>query len=129
MGMEPTAGYEFGANENQLIADLGRKMRIVGLILMIIGVIMLIGGLLTITKGGYVMLFQGAVQLVIGLWTRKAATSFEAIVATQGSDVPNLMLALAELRKLYALQYWVLIISGIVIFLSMIAGVVIAMLR
>lgn len=105
--------YEFSNGQNQLIKDLAEKMRFVGYFLVGIGVLVSIFGvvLVFITRGGFGSVIQGIVQIIIGIWTSKAGLAFQQIVDTQGSDINNLMDALAELRKLYALQYWLLIIA------------------
>ncbi|MGQ4647297.1 hypothetical protein [Lyngbya aestuarii] len=103
--------YEFSNGQNQLIKDLAEKMRFVGYFLVGIGVLVSIFGVVFITRGGFGSVIQGIVQIIIGIWTSKAGLAFQRIVDTQGSDINNLMDALAELRKLYALQYWLLIIT------------------
>ncbi len=103
--------YEFSESQNGLIRTLANTMRFVSYFLIAMGVLAGLLGLLTLTEGGIGSIIQAVVQIVIGQWTGKAARSFQLIVSTQGNDVENLMGALAELRKLYTLQYWVMIIA------------------
>lgn len=103
--------YEFDNSQNELIQQLADKMRFVSYFLIATGVLVAIGGLFALFRGGIGNIISGVVQIIIGVWTKKAASSFNRIVDTQGNDIENLMGALGELRKLYTLQYWLLIIS------------------
>lgn len=103
--------YEFENSQNELIQQLADKMRFVSYFLIATGVLVAIGGVFTLFRGGIGNIISGVVQIIIGVWTKKAASSFNRIVDTQGNDIENLMGALGELRKLYTLQYWLLIIS------------------
>lgn len=116
--------YEFNNTQNQLIRELSQKMRFVGYFLIAIGVLLILAGIINFRAGGFSTIIQGIVQLIVGIWTAKAATSFQLIVKTQGSDIENLMSALGELRKLYTLQYWVFIIALILIAIGIVAALI-----
>lgn len=116
--------YEFSNSQNELIKNLADKMRFVGLFLIVSGVLALLGGILTLRQGGFGNIFNGVFYIVLGFWTQKAASSFKLIVDTEGSDIENLMGALGELRKLYALQYWLLIILLIFLALGIVLGLI-----
>jgi hypothetical protein len=116
--------YEFSQSQNELISDLAAKMRFVSMFLIGLGVLATITGLVTILRGGFSSIISGVVYLVIGIWTNKAASSFKMIVETQGNDIENLMGALGELRKLYTLQYWLLIIALVFIAIGLVLAVV-----
>jgi hypothetical protein len=103
--------YEFSSSQNELITQLAEKMRFVAYFTIGLGVLIAIGGLFTVLRGGISNIITGVVQIIIGVWTNKAASSFKLIANTQGNDIENLMGALGELRKLYTLQYWLLIIT------------------
>jgi hypothetical protein len=119
--------YEFSSSQNELIKNLADKMRFVSYFLIGTGVLLAIAGLSTLLRNdpSNVMgnLITGIVQIIIGVWTNKAASAFQQIVNTQGNDIENLMGALGELRKLYSLQYWLLLIA--LIFLAIAVGLVI----
>lgn len=119
--MESESQYEFDNSQNELILDLSKKMRFVAYFLMTLGVIAVIVGLLGLNAGSII---QGIVQFIIGLWTVKAASLFKQIVDTRGNDILNLMGALAELRKLYALQYWLLIIALVFMTIALVLGII-----
>ena len=121
--------YEFNNTQNQLIRELAEKMRFVGYFLIGLGVLVTIFGLVLIARGGLGNIIQGIVQIIIGFWTTKAASAFKQIVATQGNDIENLMGALAELRKLYTLQYWLYIVALIFVALGVVLGIVFGIAR
>lgn len=114
--------YEFSSSQNELIKQLAEKMRFVAYFLIGVGVLIAISGLFTLLRGGIGNIINGVVQIIIGVWTNKAASSFQLMVDTQGNDIENLMGALGELRKLYTLQYWLLILTLV----FMVIGLVLA---
>jgi hypothetical protein len=116
--------YEFSSSQNELIKQLADKMRFVGYFLMGAGVLAAISGLFAFRNGGVGSIISGVVQVIIGVWTSKAASAFKLIVETQGNDIENLMGALGELRKLYALQYWALIIAIVFAVVGLIFAIV-----
>lgn len=97
-------------------------MRFVSYFLIALGVLLILSGILSLRVGGLSSIIQGIVQLLIGIWTTKAASSFQLIVKTQGSDIENLMNALGELKKLYTLQYWVFILALILVVIGIVAA-------
>jgi hypothetical protein len=62
---------------------------------------------------------NGLIYLLIGVWTRNAAASFQKIVDTTGSDIHHLMDAVSSLDKMYGLIY-TLIVVGLVLLLALI---------
>jgi hypothetical protein len=117
--MMDRTSYEFSDSQNQLIRNLSDKMRFVGYFLIATGALIVLTGLFAFTRGGaengFSAIIQGVIQIVIGVWTTRAAQSFKRIVETSGNDIENLMGALGELRKLYALQFWLILIALIFI--------------
>jgi hypothetical protein len=116
--------YEFSSSQNELIKNLAEKMRFVSYFLIGVGVLIAVGGAITLLRGGIANIITGVVQIVIGVWTNKAATAFKRIVDTEGNDIENLMGALGELRKLYHLQYWLLILTFIFAALGVLLAIV-----
>ncbi len=116
--------YEFNNTQNQLIRELSNKMRFVSYFLIGLGVLLVVAGIVGLRAGGFGSIIQGIIQIIIGIWTGKAASSFQLIVNTQGNDMANLIGALGELRKLYVLQYWLLILGLIFIGLLTVLAVV-----
>ncbi len=56
--------------------------------------------------------------LLIGMWTRQAARSFQQIVDTKGNDISLLMSALSALNKMYTLVYTLILIGLLVLVAS-----------
>ena len=112
--------YEFEQSQNELILDFSNKMRFVSYFLIAGGIIAIIQGLLTVNIGSII---QGVVEILIGLWTLNAS-SFKLIVDTEGNDIINLMGSLGELRKLYRLQYWLLIIALVFMTIALVIAIV-----
>jgi hypothetical protein len=135
-----STGYEFKPQENELIGGLAGKMSFVGLFQVVIGVLYLLSAVLALTfifqdklpadvlskipddvKGrvpnpqflwGIVIQLAaaGLIMLMVGVWTRSAAASFQNIVATTGRDVSHLMTALGSLYKMYTLIYTLIVV-------------------
>jgi len=143
--------YEFSESQNQLIRDLAHKMQIVGYFLTAIGFLVIVSGvILTVQQlslavgqmsqsqgvsketwgsllGGLGNLVQGSVQCIVGWWTARAAKSFRLIVWTRGNDIENLMGALGELRKLYGLQYWLIMMALILVSVALVVGLILSL--
>ena len=116
--------YEFNQSHNHLIKDLAQKMRFVSYFLIALGVLLIIGGIVSVRSGLISGIINGVLQILIGFWTTKAASSFNLIADTQGNDIENLMIALEQLRKLYTLQYWLILIALIFIVIALITGLI-----
>ncbi len=115
--------YEFDESQNGLIKDLAKKMQFVGYFSMTIGSLVFLVGLLTLAKGSLGTIISGVVGIIVGIWTLDAAKAFRLIVDTQGNDIENLMGALGELRKFYTLQYWLLVLTLVLLALGIIATI------
>jgi hypothetical protein len=115
--------YEFSNSQNELIKQLADKMRFVSYFAIALGILTAIGGIFTLSRGGFGNIVAGVVQILIGIWTNNAASSFHRIVDTQGNDIENLMGALGELRKLYVLQYWLLIVTIIFVLIGIVIAI------
>jgi hypothetical protein len=114
--MQQGTQYEFTPEQNETIRTVSSRMRWVGAFLIAIGVAAAVLGLLSLSEGGIaiVTLVQAVIYILIGVWTTSAARSFALIVQTSGSDLSNLMNGFEALKKLYTLQFW-LVIAGLVI--------------
>lgn len=118
--------YEFNQSQNELIADLANKMRFVAYFSIIAGIVTIIAGFTSIRLGSInpILIIQGIVPLLVGFWTIKASSFFKSIVDTQDRDIVNLMGALGELRNLYGLQYWLLIISLVFMAIAFVLAII-----
>jgi len=110
--------YEFDAQQDQIISMLASRMKALGIVTIAMGALVGVCTLFVLINAFLPGLFIGgetAVVLLIGIWTYQASKSFRMIVDTKGQDMMHLMSALESLRKLYNLQFW-LLIAGIIIF-------------
>jgi hypothetical protein len=131
-GGAPGGGeYEFSEPQNVTIRELAGAMSFVGLLSIIFGVLGVLGGLgntFTVNAGsGLGTLVQGVIAILVGVWTRGAAASFDNITKTQGSDISNLMTALGELKRIYTLQRIAYIVLIIFTVLAFIVGILLAL--
>lgn len=125
--------YEFTNRQNELIEDLSKKMNFVGILMIIGAVLSLISGVVVLFMSAsqgivdFSSIIQGVLLLFVGLWTRNAARAFRRVVNTTGTDIENLMSALRELRKLYTLQYWLVLIALIFLAIGLVIALVVSL--
>jgi hypothetical protein len=106
--------YEFTPEQDRLIVDLAAKMRFVGFFALFMGALGL-GLMVYIWMRGVLYVDVGIlVMLFLGFWTLGAARSFQEVADTKGRDISHVMKALGELRSMFSLLYWVLLV-GIVL--------------
>jgi len=122
MGAAPVREYEFDTAQSSLIERLAGAIKFVGvwfLVLAALQAAMLLLVIVLTGRVGLAVVIQyvavGALLFFQGLWNNRAAESFRRIAGTQGNDIGNLMSALGDLNKLYALTR-VLIIIALVLF-------------
>jgi hypothetical protein len=119
--------YEFDSNQNELIAVLAKRMTWVGRFMIALSVFAIIAGLVNFGEDGLNAIIQGTLIIILAVWTLRAAAAFTNITTTEGSDISNLMTALGELRKLYTLQYWLVVVAIILVGVGVvIAGIALA---
>jgi len=126
----PPLGYEFTPPQNQNIRRLSSKMKFVGIFYIVAAAlfgIVGVGALFLMPLAGAIYIVAMIPELLIGIWTTKAASSFRMIVDTKGHDIPHLMNAIISLRKLYTLQFWLLIIALALIVVSIVVVAVLWM--
>ncbi len=115
-------GYEFTSEQNQLIADLARKMKGVGVFMYAIGGLALAGGISGALRSRpdllVILALVAAFFLAIATWTFQAGREFGRIVATEGHDIPHTMTALAQLRRFYTLHFWLILVYLVLIVLA-----------
>ena len=108
----PPAQHEFDSQQNQTIASLAQDMRWVAAPLQFIGIMYGIACIMGIVRafthpesivGAVFIGLATAFYLALGIWTQRAALSFQQITKTSGQDVTHLMEALENLRKKYSL--------------------------
>lgn len=124
----PDATYEFTPAENETIQVLARRMKFVGIFNIIIGILYGLSGLVFLLVQPLMLLVYLPVVgmlILIGVWTNSASSAFKMIVQTAGQDIMHLMSALENLRKLYNLQFWLLVIGLALVVIFIIIGLVV----
>lgn len=107
------AGYEFTAAQNSTIEVLARRMKFLGILNMVFAGFVALGGMFKLFQSpteALVLFLEVALFAFMGLWNYRGAASFQLIVQTRGHDITHLMNALEELRRIYNLQYWLMVI-------------------
>src|SRR4051812_39068549 len=109
------APYEFNPEQGQLIGDLGRSMRIVGVVVLaysIVGIILM--GLIAWKTGMLAINLGPIIGLVVGSWAIAGGRSFVNVAITQGNDMSYLMDALGKLRNIFKLISILIIVSLVI---------------
>lgn len=124
---QQASAFEFSDVQNDVISRLSGRMKFVGIFYIVVGAMLGLGSLAMLFIMPLVAVLYGLVtvaEILIGVWTNNAASSFRMITSTQGNDVGYLMNALESLRKLYNLQFW-LLIGGIVLCILVVIAVLV----
>ncbi len=122
--------YEFNESENSVFAEVATRMKAVGFFIVFFGFLNIIFCAFVLVQSkdfrlgapGIGGISQGLFFLLIGIWTRDAGSSFRQIVDSQGNDIRNLMDAMGSLKKLYTLQFWLLVIALVLVAIALLAG-------
>ena len=115
--------YEFTQKQNALVRALATRMRLVGAGLLAVAVMLLAVAVFGRVDVPSLLTVLGVVLGCIGFWSIRAAVEMRAIVRTRGADIPHLIRALGELRKLYDVQLWVIAALVLLVALSVVARV------
>ncbi|RUL88579.1 hypothetical protein [Tautonia sociabilis] len=108
---DPPERFEFGPEHGRLIADLGSKMHFVGLLTLVLGALALFSGVVNrppdegIDGGSIVAVLTALFLAAVGFWSMRSGREFLLVARTEGADIPHLMSALQNLRRLFGLQY------------------------
>lgn len=120
------AAYEFTEEQNLTIETLGKRMKFIGVLNIIFAVFMAIGGVFALWRfpGQAIVAFaEVALFGFMGAWNYRAAASFKLIVQTTGNDIVHLMDALQDLKKIYNLQYWLMIVVLVFVVIGILAAI------
>jgi hypothetical protein len=71
----------------------------------------------------------GLFYLLLGVWTRSAAASFQQIVDTKGNDITHLMNALSSLYSMYNLLWTLLVVTILFALFGLLLTVWLAFMR
>jgi hypothetical protein len=101
----PTPEYEFSEDHKERFSTLAVSMSFVGVCVTLLGLTSIVfaagAGYAGFPGGALGLAIGAAVCIPFGWWTASAGRSLSALVRTRGRDVPLLMDALAQLRKLF----------------------------
>ncbi|MGO9597144.1 MAG: hypothetical protein ACLP7Q_03890 [Isosphaeraceae bacterium] len=98
------SAYEFNHAQESQIADLGRAMRIVGLLAIVYGIagVALMALTAWITRVLAIDLAP-ILAVFLGIWSMAGGSSFLEVAATKGHDIDLLMTALGKLKNIFRL--------------------------
>jgi len=121
-------GYEFTPDQNAVFRRLAGAMSFVGAAMSVPGVIVAVTAVyLAVVKGPQVAealgVVLGVLLLVMAVNLIRAAQHFHRIATTKGHDIENLMVAVAEMTRVYAIERWLWIAFGIVLIVALATGV------
>ena len=108
--------YEFSERQNSLIADLAKKMRLVGVFFILAGLLGLSPTLTVTGSHNQPPLLFSLLHIVLGYCTIKASGGFGRMVESQGRDITHLVAALETLRSMFSIIYWILVVIVIGLF-------------
>jgi len=103
--------YEFSPTQDAVFRRLAGAMTFVGAVMMVPGAMLAgVPAYVFFTRGpsaaeGLVAVL-GLLLLVMGANLLGAAQHFRRIATTEGRDIENLMIAMGELARVYAVQRW-----------------------
>ncbi len=124
-GLHPHV-FEFSPIQNDVIRTLSKRMHFVGVFYVVASGLVALAGLVAFffypLLGAFYFLIL-LPELLVGIWTIHAANSFRQVADTKGYDIPHLMAALASLRKLYTLMFWLLVAALAFMVLGIAAGI------
>jgi hypothetical protein len=133
------ASYEFSQGENRVFVGLARRARSVGFWFIVYGAILLlsfVNGVLPLLRPDrpvahidFGNLISGLIFLMVGIWSRRSATGFDAVAKTSGGDIGHLMGALKDLSRLYGLLDKIIFVVVLFMVVMMIISLVLALSR
>lgn len=116
------AQYEFTADENGLITQLGRKLRHISILFFVLGVVQLAQSfLLSDSAGRWISLAASILLLGLGWLFMRPLDNFRRIVTTTGQDIDEVVIAIKDLRAAY--------FAAEIILLVFAAGVLVEVMR
>jgi hypothetical protein len=121
---EQSRQYELTEADRSVIGGVASNMRAAGVLMLVYGAGFLLMGILALAgdgREGWGSVLQGALFLLIGLWTLQAGLSFARVSGTRTPAPGDLRTALAKLLRIYQLQKWLMVL-GIVLFLVICFG-------
>lgn len=124
--------HKFSLAEQDIIYYLSHRMKFVGIFNLIsVGILGLSGLFMLFVKPliGIIYLLCVIPGVLIGIWTIDASNSFKMIIDVSGAEIIDLMSALESLRKVYNLQFWIIVVVLSLFVLSIVLGIIIILGR
>lgn len=124
-----TTGYEFTMAQNATIQVLANRMKFIGFLYLAGAAFVALAGIYSLLNSplmAVVLFTEVAFFGFMGWWTYKGADSFRAIVQTKGSDITHLMDALEDLRKIYNLNFWLMVVVLSIWVIGILVAVILA---
>ena len=109
------SAYEFNHAQESQIADLGRAMRIVGLL----AIIYAVGGIALMVLTAWITRVLAIdlapiLAVFLGIWAMAGGSEFLQVAATKGHDIDHLMTSLRKLKNIFRLIV-ILMVAAILI--------------
>lgn len=106
--------YEFGEAENVRIGEAATWTRAAGIVDVVFAAFAVVGAMLSMKSAGLQavgLLIGAAIYLAVGSSLISAASSFTAVVRTEGNDMPNMLTALGKLKTAFKVQVIVVMVT------------------
>jgi len=115
--------YEFSPQQDAVFRRLASAVTFVGAAMMVPGAVLVaIPAYLFSTRGPSVdegrVVVLGILLLVMGVNLVAAAQHFKRIATTEGHDIENLMVAMGEVARVYAVQRWLWVALALVLIVA-----------
>ena len=112
--------YEFSPQQDAVFRRLASAVSFVGAAMMVPGAVLLVvPAYLCFTQGlsaaEGLLAVLGILLMVMGVNLFGAAQHFKRVATTEGHDIENLMIAMDEVARVYAVQRWLWIALGLVL--------------
>lgn len=101
-------------------------MRFVGIAHLVLGAALAVGVArfwLVSTRAVVVLAVLAILVIVMGAHLVRAAARFRGIVTVRGRDIENLMAALGELGRVYAVQRWMFVAAALAIAFALMTAI------
>jgi hypothetical protein len=114
--------YEFTAEENRLITQVGTKLRHISILFLLLGALQLAQSfMLTDSSGRWISLAASLLLFALSWLFFRPLDNLRRIVTTTGQDIHEVVVAIKDLRAAY--------LAAQIIMLVLAAGVVVEMMR
>ena len=114
--------YSFDQIQKNFFAESAGTMRFAGMAALAFGVLQLIGGTVCILAGtlpGAICIgFSGFLTLILGTSIRNAGNSLRAVALRSDGQIPSVLSAISDVRRVFRLQAVLFILGSLGIILS-----------